>query len=228
MPGIAVLTAFVLVIVSIAVLVIYVHHIGRSLRVSALIELVGKDTRAYSTGSIRIRRVRRRRSECRHDRARSSGVITTIVYNELTEEASRAGCRLEMLVGLGEFVPAGAPLFQVEGQIRRLNADRLLGALHVQLERTLENDVAYGVRLLVDIAARSLADSPFQDPSTTVQAIDRLHDILRQLVRRPFPDARHRDAAGDGPPHRTRRCRGRLTCISPSTRFAWPGRDPRR
>jgi uncharacterized membrane protein len=26
-----------------------------------------------------------------------------------------------------------------------------------------------------------------------VQAIDRLHDILRQLVRRPFPDGRHRD-----------------------------------
>jgi uncharacterized membrane protein len=82
------------------------------------------------------------------------------------------------------------------GEIRRLNADRLLGALHVQLEPTLENDVAYGVRLLVDIAARSLADSPFQDPSTTVQAIDRLHDTLRQLVVRPFPDGRHRDAEG--------------------------------
>jgi uncharacterized membrane protein len=44
-PGVAVVTAFVLVLVSIAVLVIYVHHIGRSLRVSALIELVGRDTR---------------------------------------------------------------------------------------------------------------------------------------------------------------------------------------
>ena len=45
-PGIAVITAFVLVMASIAVLVIYVHHIGQSLRVSALIELVGKDTRS--------------------------------------------------------------------------------------------------------------------------------------------------------------------------------------
>jgi uncharacterized membrane protein len=44
-PGIAVVTAFVLVLVSIAVLVMYVHHIGQSLRVSSLIELVGKDTR---------------------------------------------------------------------------------------------------------------------------------------------------------------------------------------
>ncbi len=65
------------------------------------------------------------------------------------------------------------------------------------LEPTLDEDVAYGIRLLVDIAERSLADSPFQDPSTAVQALDRLHDILRQLAPRPFPDGRFRDEAGE-------------------------------
>ncbi len=44
-PGIAVATSYVLVLASIAALVMYVHHIGQSLRVSALIELVGDDTR---------------------------------------------------------------------------------------------------------------------------------------------------------------------------------------
>ena len=44
-PGIAVATSYLLVLASIAALVIYVHHIGQSLRVSALIELVGDDTR---------------------------------------------------------------------------------------------------------------------------------------------------------------------------------------
>jgi uncharacterized membrane protein len=66
----------------------------------------------------------------------------------------------------------------------------------VQLEPTLDGDVAYGIRLLVDIAVRSLSESPFQDPTTAVQAIDRLHDILRQLACRPFPDGLHRDAEG--------------------------------
>jgi uncharacterized membrane protein len=66
----------------------------------------------------------------------------------------------------------------------------------VQLEPTLESDVSYGIRLLVDIAVRSLSESPFQDPTTAVQAIDRLHDILRQLVRRTFPDGVYRDEAG--------------------------------
>jgi uncharacterized membrane protein len=49
----------------------------------------------------------------------------------------------------------------------------------------------------VDIAERSLSESPFQDPTTAVQAIDRLHDILRQLARRPLPDGRVRDEDGE-------------------------------
>ena len=56
--------------------------------------------------------------------------------------------------------------------------------------------MAYGLRMLVDIAERSLADSPYLDPTTAVQAIDRLHDCLRQLARRPFPDGLHRDDEG--------------------------------
>ena len=44
-PGLAIVVAYVLVLTSIAMLVLYVHHIGRSLRVSALIELVGTDIR---------------------------------------------------------------------------------------------------------------------------------------------------------------------------------------
>jgi uncharacterized membrane protein len=198
-PGIAVVTAFLLVLVSIAVLVMYVHHIGQSLRVSSLIELVGKDTRKlidskypdegpaleHAPGSPAV------------VKGRKSGVIIAVGFEQLVEEARRADCVLELVPALGEFVPAGAPLFRVHGEPTGLEEDRLHEALVVGLEPTLDEDVAYGVRLLVDIAERSLADSPFQDPTTAVQAIDRLHNILRQLARRPFPDGHHRDEAGE-------------------------------
>jgi uncharacterized membrane protein len=195
-PGIAVVTAFVLVLASIAVLVMYVHHIGQALRVSALIELVGKETRSLvddkypdkgSSADVGDGVVN----------AAKSGVLTGIGVQQLVEEARRAGCRLELVPALGEFVPAAAPLFRVDGGSTRLDEDRLRQSLVFSLEPTLDEDVAYGIRLLVDIAERSLAESPFQDPTTAVQAIDRLHDILRQLARRPFPDGRHRDAAGE-------------------------------
>ena len=51
--------------------------------------------------------------------------------------------------------------------------------------------------MLVDMAERSLSDSPFLDPTTAVQAIDRLHDGLRQLAVRDLTDGRFFDAAGE-------------------------------
>ena len=197
-PGVAVVTAFVLVLASIAVLVVYVQHIGQALRVSALIELVGDETRMVldrrypDKGPALDSQV----DSLPVVRARESGVIAGIGYEQLVEEGRRADCLLELVPALGEFVPADDALFRVHGEPTALDEDRLHDALILSLEPTLDEDVAYGVRLLVDIAERSLADSPFQDPTTAVQAIDRLHDILRQLARRPFPDGRHLDEAG--------------------------------
>ena len=116
-PGIAVVTAFVLVLVSIAVLVMYVHHIGQALRVSALIELVGKETRALLDRAYPDKgpKLRPQAGSALVVAARKSGVITTIGHEMLIEEARRADCRLELVPALGEFVPAGAPLFRVHG-----------------------------------------------------------------------------------------------------------------
>jgi uncharacterized membrane protein len=197
-PSIAVATAYLLVLASIAALVIYVHHIGEALRVSALIELVGHDTRKL---------VDRRYPDSgppppvdpnapRVVPAPKSGVVTMIGTSALVEEAERADCVLELIPALGAFVPAGAPLFTVRGSPEDLDEKRLFAALTLNPEPTLDEDVAYGMRLLVDIAERSLSESPFQDPTTAVQAIDRLHDILRHLARRPFPDGRHPDKEG--------------------------------
>ena len=197
-PGIAVVTAFVLVLLSIAVLVVYVQHIGQALRVSALIELVGDETRTLLDQRYPDKGpdLDDQQDSLPVVRARESGVIAGIGYEQLVEEGRRADCLLELIPALGEFVPAGGPLFRLHGESTAIDEDRLHGALILSLEPTLDEDVAYGVRLLVDIAERSLADSPFQDPTTAVQAIDRLHDLLRQLARRPFPDGRHLDEAG--------------------------------
>jgi uncharacterized membrane protein len=198
-PGIAVATAYLLVLASIVALVIYVHHIGQSLRVSALIELVGDDTRKLVD-----RHHPDRGSPPPADpeapavvAARESGVVTIIGTDSLVAEAERADCVLELVPALGAFVPAGAPLFIVHGDPRDVNEEMLFAALSLKLEPTLDEDIAYGMRLLVDIAERSLSESPFADPTTAVQAIDRLHDILRQLARRPFRDGRVLDGNGE-------------------------------
>lgn len=194
-PGVAIVTAYVLVLVSIAMLVIYVNHIGRSLRVSSLIELVGED----------VRRLIDQRYPVRSDTstpgvdaivADVSAVITSIDVPRLVDVAARSGCVLHLQVGVGSFLPAGAVLARIEGAANDLDHDEVRAAVRSGLERTQRDDLAYGFRMLVDVAERSLSDSPFLDPTTTVQSIDRLHDGLRQLVTRELDDGRHHDADG--------------------------------
>jgi len=195
-PGLAIVVAYVLVLVSLVVLVLYVHHIGRSLRVAALIELVGSDTRRlideqYSGGDVG------HREDDSVVAAPSSGVVCDLDHEQLVDAARQADCTLVMLPAVGEFVPAGATLFRVDGDPRGLDTDAVVRAVVLGLERTLERDVAYGFRMLVDIAVRSVSESAFLDPTSSVQAIDRLHDGLRQLATRDFPDGVCRDEDGE-------------------------------
>jgi uncharacterized membrane protein len=196
-PGVAILVSYALVVTSVVVLVLYVHHIGRSLRVSALIELVGADTRALLSLQYPDRLDVAPRSEVDNVIAAThSGVVTQIDREQLVLLAENADCVIEVVPPLGAFVPAETPLLRVVGDVRRLDVDRAIAAVALGLERTLEQDVAYGMRMLVDMAERSLAESPFLDPTTAVQALDRLHDCLRQLAQRALPDGLFRDRTG--------------------------------
>jgi uncharacterized membrane protein len=96
----------------------------------------------------------------------------------------------------GKFVPAGAPLVRIEGPNDDVDRDAVTDALRSALERTLDEDLAYGFRMLVDMAIRSLSESPFSDPTTAVQCVDRLHDGLRQLVVRDLDDSTLSDHRG--------------------------------
>ena len=56
----------------------------------------------------------------------------------------------------------------------------LLRAVQVGRERTFEQDPKYPMRLLVDIAIKALSPA-INDPTTAVQAIDQIEDLLRRL-----------------------------------------------
>ncbi len=105
---------------------------------------------------------------------------------------------------MGDFVPAGAPLFSVDARPDEAAVSEIVRLVALGPERTHDDDPAYGFRELVDISERSISQ-PFDDPTTAKQAIDRFHDCLRQLAPRRFPTGRHRDEirlAGASSPHR--------------------------
>jgi uncharacterized membrane protein len=85
----------------------------------------------------------------------------------------------------------------VQGSLSESQRRTVARSVILDRERTHEFEPPFGLRKLVDVAARSIASGPFQDPTTSVQSINAIHDILRQLVRREFPSGRHHDADGD-------------------------------
>jgi uncharacterized membrane protein len=62
----------------------------------------------------------------------------------------------------------------------RRAAAAALRAVRVGRERTFEQDPKYPIRLLVDVAVKALS-SAINDPTTAVQTIDQLEDLLRRL-----------------------------------------------
>lgn len=67
--------------------------------------------------------------------------------------------------------------------------------MHLDPERTITDDVGFGFRLLVDIAENALSPG-VNLPTTAVQCIDQLHDLLRRLVTRHISNGWHVDADG--------------------------------
>ena len=64
-----------------------------------------------------------------------------------------------------------------------------------RVRRTFEQDPKYPIRLLVDIAIRALSPA-INDPTTAVQALDQIEDLLRRLGRRELDAGRAFDASG--------------------------------
>jgi uncharacterized membrane protein len=122
-------------------------------------------------------------------------VLFRVDTEDLVGAATDADVRLELTRGVGRFVPEGAPLVVVEGESDRLDVRRVRKAIAVGPERTMDQDGAFGIQTLVDITERALTDS-FNDQTTAEQAIDRIHDIVRQLADRSFPSGRYEDASG--------------------------------
>jgi uncharacterized membrane protein len=197
MPGLSILTAEVLMLASVIALILYVHQAGQSMRVSGLIDLVGNQTHEM------IKMTYPEPGSPLADVAGSdviaspeSGAVYRIEYDALVEEGHRADVEFELVPAMGDFVAYGAPLVRIKGDGESaVDRNKVRQLVWLGGERSHADDPAYGIRKLVDIAVRGLAE-PFEDPTTTVMALDRVHALMRMLCNRDFPDGRYSDEDG--------------------------------
>ena len=121
--------------------------------------------------------------------------VRAIDVAALVKLAAAAGAAIEVVVAVGDTVIESTPLLRVFGSVRPLDDRRLRAAIDVGDVRTFDQDPQYAIRLLVDIAIRALSPA-VNDPTTAVQALDEIGDLLLRLGRSSLATAPGRDAAG--------------------------------
>jgi uncharacterized membrane protein len=86
-------------------------------------------------------------------------------------------------------VPVGAAIIEVHGAEPPLAAgQRLSRMVALGVERTIEQDPAFAIRVMVDVASRALSPA-VNDPTTAVQVLDHLGETLRMIGTTPPPPA---------------------------------------
>ena len=109
--------------------------------------------------------------------------------------SSAAGGIIEVASPAGDFVVEGTVLLRVYGGTQHIDEKALRQAFGMGGDRTFEQDPKYALRLLVDIAIRALSPA-VNDPTTAVQALDQIEDLLRRLGSRRLEIDATRDADG--------------------------------
>jgi uncharacterized membrane protein len=127
--------------------------------------------------------------------ATRAGYVVTVDERELLDVVGASDRVLELVPRTGDFVALEAPLMRLRGDWDPAAADRVREAIGLESERTLDQDAAFGIRQLVDIALRALSPGT-NDPTTASQALDRVHDLLRRLAQRRFPSPYRHDGQG--------------------------------
>ncbi len=132
-------------------------------------------------------------------RSEDGGAVQGLDVAGLVRAASRYDCVLAVAHRVGDFVPPGAVLLEVHGTPRTaVDPRRLSGLVALGAERTAEQDPAFALRVLADIAARALS-SAVNDPTTAVQVLNHIEAFLHAVGRSELR-GRHVLADRDGRP----------------------------
>jgi uncharacterized membrane protein len=116
--------------------------------------------------------------------------------SRLVDIASKFGCIIELMVTVGDAVLDSVPIMRVYGAGAAIPEQTLRPAITFGSERTFQQDPKYAIRLLVDIAIKALSPA-VNDPTTAVQALDQIEDLLIRLGRRRLEIGAFRDSKGN-------------------------------
>jgi len=205
-PSLAVFFAFVLALCGVVILIYFIHHIALSIQASSIIASVAQETIASIDGLFPEKPGHGSEEDEGTDQdqalrsldertwyavpAEVSGYIQSVDNGALLRLARDGKTIVLMEHGIGAFVVQNTALVSLaltyppdQKTIAALN-----GAYSISRHRTIEQDPAFGIRQIVDMALKALSPG-VNDTSTAVMCVDYLTSILARLACRQFPPA---------------------------------------
>jgi uncharacterized membrane protein len=183
-PNLGVTLAGIAVSVSLLLLLIYLNRFTHNLRPVAIADIVGRQgEQVLDHAAARLRSsavsdgapgtpgpVTRIRTE-------RGGVIQAFDAPGMVALAARHDCVLVLAASVGDFVPPSGTLVEIHGGTSAPDPRHVTGLLALGPERTIEQDPAFALRILVDIAIRALSPA-VNDPTTAVQVLNHIEAFL--------------------------------------------------
>ena len=196
-PSLAVFGGLVLALIGIVVFIFFIHHISSSIQAGEIIAAITFETlnvvdkrfpdRMDKTQGNHESKLTQQmeRLEWNSIPASCTGYVQTIDAAELLAYAIRKQIVLHAISGAGDFVIQGKPLAFIAGKqpASMEDIEIINGMYAINRFRTVDQDPAFGLRQLVDIALKALSPA-INDTTTAVICVEHISVILQRLADR--------------------------------------------
>lgn len=204
-PHLTVSVAVLLTLISLGVLIFFIHHVSVFIQVANIISVVGLDMeeaigRVFpepigvgteehpGPGSYRDRVPAGFDSESAAVASSGYGYIKAFDNEELLKVALDHGLIVRLLKRTGDFLGEGDSIAKVwpGKSVNEAVRDAINGSVILGSQRTATQDVQFVFEQMVEIAVRSLSPG-INDPFTAIICIDHLGQGLRRMAGREIP-----------------------------------------
>ncbi len=206
-PATAVLAGLILALGGVAALIFFIHHIAESLQTGTIVQHIFRETGKAiehlfpdqfgepiddSKKAEAALRYANEQTGWHAVQTSQSGYLQRINTDGLLKWAIRNQVVVRIEKEMGAFVGEETVLFNVRGGMERPDPaeadwpDDLMTFVSIGRHRNVEQDVAFGIQQLVDIALKALSPG-INDTTTAIMAIDYLGAVAERLARREFP-----------------------------------------
>jgi uncharacterized membrane protein len=207
-PHLSVTLGVLLALVSMAVLIYFIHHVSVSIQADEVVARVAKELdegldrlfpedignpKPPDEGRDReLLEVLKQESTAVD--ARQDGYLQFVDADALISLAVEYNLVIRLLQRPGQYVTADRPLVllapaaRVSGEV----TDAVSESILVGSQRTPSQDIEFAISQLVEIAVRALSPG-INDPFTAIRCADRLSSAIYRLGRRPMPSPYRRD-----------------------------------